>query len=122
MNVDGKKFIAIIEWYGREKGYAEKSFVSKFCEDFELNYNQWNAYTRGTQNVGTKIIQFLMEKFPRLNMNWFLKDAYNMWENESEIENLGNVAEKIPEEISLQAVSNKLEIVQSELKSLIKNQ
>jgi hypothetical protein len=33
------------------------------CFDFDLNYNQWNAYTRGAQVVGNKITLRLMEIF-----------------------------------------------------------
>jgi hypothetical protein len=46
-----------------------------FCKDFDLNYNQWNAYTRGAQVVGNKITLRLMEIFPNLNLNWLLKDT-----------------------------------------------
>lgn len=74
MEVDGLKIFALMAHYGKSKGYAEKSYVSTFCEDFDLNYKQWSAYTRGAQNMGMKIIDRLIEIFPKLNLNWLLKD------------------------------------------------
>jgi hypothetical protein len=82
MNVDSEKIKMLIEHYGKLKGYPQKSYLMKFAEDFELNYNQWNAYTRGQQVIGLKIIHILMEVFPDLNLNWLLKDDYNMFVTE----------------------------------------
>lgn len=75
MYIDGEKIKSLISYYGKDKGYAEKSYTAQFCKDFDLNYNQWNAYTRGAQVVGNKITLKLMEIFPNLNLNWLLKDG-----------------------------------------------
>ena len=79
MNVDSSKIRALIEFHGRQRNYPTKSFVPSFVEDFKLNYNQWSAYTKGTQNIGIKVIQQLMEIFPELNLNWLLKDEGEMF-------------------------------------------
>jgi hypothetical protein len=50
MYIDGAKIKSLISSYGKDKDYPEKSAM--FCKDFDLNYNQWNAYTRGAQVVG----------------------------------------------------------------------
>lgn len=121
MNVDGNKFKAIIYWYGKQKGYDEKSYIPRFCEDFDLNYNQWNAYTRGAQNVGTKIIQFLMENFPNLNMNWFLKNEYNMWIDPAEKHNDLILSEsEIKISITPELIFNKLEAIHKDIKKMSK--
>jgi hypothetical protein len=75
MYVDGSKIKVLVEAYGNKKGYPEKSHMAKFCEDFDLNYNQWNAYSRGAQVIGTKIVQRLMEIFPEVDLNWLLKEG-----------------------------------------------
>jgi hypothetical protein len=93
MYLEGSKIKQLISHYGESKGYPEKSHVAKFCEDFNLNYTQWNAYTRDAQNIGIKIIDKLMEIFPNLNLNWLFKDAYNMW---IEDEKLAVVSEDDP--------------------------
>jgi len=84
MDVSGKKFKRLIEIYGIGKGYPEKSYLPKFCEDFNLNYTQWNTYCRGKQNIGVKIIDILLEVFPNLNLNWFLKDEGEIFTSEEE--------------------------------------
>lgn len=83
MSVESEKIKKLIEYYGKLKGYPESSYVSRFAEDFKLNYNQWSAYTRGAQVIGLKIIHKLMEIFPDLNMNWYMKDDYNMFITEN---------------------------------------
>jgi hypothetical protein len=75
MYIDGAKIKSLISSYGKDKDYPEKSYTAMFCKDFDLNYNQWNAYTRGAQVVGNKITLRLMEIFPNLNLNWLLKDT-----------------------------------------------
>lgn len=82
MDVTGSKFKRLIEIYGISKGYPEKSHLPKFCEDFDLNYTQWNTYCRGKQNVGVKIIDILLDIFPNLNLNWFLKDEGDIFTTE----------------------------------------
>jgi hypothetical protein len=77
-----EKLKKLVEYYGKLKGYPEKSYLKMFTDDHDLNYNQWNAYTRGAQVVGSKIVQTLMDIFPSLNMNWYLKEDYNMFTDE----------------------------------------
>jgi len=84
MDVAGSKFKRLIEIYGIGKGYPEKSHLPKFCEDFDLNYTQWNTYCRGKQNVGVKIIDILLDIFPNLNLNWFIKDEGDIFTTEEE--------------------------------------
>lgn len=79
MVIDGGKILRIIEHYGESKGYPKKSYVKSFTDDFGVNYAQWSNYIRGDQNLGIKIIDFLVEKFPNLNMNWLLKDEGEMF-------------------------------------------
>lgn len=76
MIVDGSKIKRLIDQYGEEKGLPEKSRLVRFCEEYGLNYNQWNAYTRGAQDIGIKIIQVLMDIFPEMDLNWLLKKDY----------------------------------------------
>jgi hypothetical protein len=52
MYIDGAKIKSLI-CYGKDKDYPEKSYAM-FCKDFDLNYNQWNAYTRGHKLWGNK--------------------------------------------------------------------
>lgn len=79
MYVDGAKIRKLIAVWGNNKGYPEKSYVTMFCNENNLSYNQWNAYLRGSQNLGTKIIQQLISIFPDLNLNWLLKEDLNMF-------------------------------------------
>lgn len=116
MYVDGDKIKSLIVVYGKEKGYPEKSYVAMFCEDFQLNYNQWNAYTRGAQNVGTKILQQLMEIFPNLNLNWLLKEDENRFvSNEKHLE-LNEPQIKYDQNVSNLDLMMKLEEIHSFLK------
>jgi hypothetical protein len=73
MYIDGAKIKSLISSYGKDKDYPEKSYTACFCKDFDLNYNQWNAYTRGAQVVGNKIT--INGDFSNLNLNWLLKDT-----------------------------------------------
>lgn len=115
MYVDGNKIKALVESYGNQKGYPEKSHMAKFCEDFDLNYNQWNAYSRGAQVVGTKIVQRLMEIFPEVDLNWLLKENH-------EADNLHFVSE--PAEIYLspseRQIMDKLEVIHRDIQKLKK--
>lgn len=88
MVIDGGKILRIIEHYGEIKGYPKKSHLKGFTDDFGVNYAQWSNYTRGDQNLGIKIIDFLVEKFPNLNMNWLLKDEGDMFVNNSALPQL----------------------------------
>lgn len=116
MNVDGSKFKKLIEWYGNEKKYEQKSHLRKFCEDFDLNYIQFHAYTKESQNVGIKIIYRLMDIFPNLNMNWLLKDDPNMFTHESGLLILSEPKEKYNKKVTNEDLMTKLEEIEKELK------
>lgn len=111
MNVEPEKIKQIISRYGQSKGYPEKSYTAKFCEDFDLNYNQWNAYTRGAQDIGIKVINFLMEKFPDTDMNWLLKKEITVFDSVSE-------PREFYEEITNEAIMVKLNQIHHDLKKI----
>lgn len=115
MHVDGWKIKKLIEDYGRTKGYAEKSYVAKFSEDFKLNYNQWNAYTRGAQNIGTKVIQFLMDVFPDLDLNWLLKKEAEQYPESQQMEIL---EEPRTNTITPEIIYKKLQEMHKEIRKL----
>ena len=121
MYVDGAKIKSLISTYGKSKGYSEKSYTAMFCKDFELNYNQWNAYTRGAQVVGPKITQKLMEVFPNLNLNWFFKQESNMFVGDNTATMVMQEPEPVyKKEITPEDIYNKMEEMLSELKALNK--
>jgi hypothetical protein len=80
MYVDGAKIKELIWDWGKERNLPEKSYISKFCEDNSLSYNQWSAYTRGAQNIGIKILEVLYKIFPNINFNWLLKNSPEKYE------------------------------------------
>lgn len=82
MYVPAEKIMALIEFYGKSKGYPAKSYLKKFTEDWNLNYNQWQAYVTDSANAGIKVLGVLMEIFKDLNLNWVFKDDYNMFQNQ----------------------------------------
>lgn len=119
MYVDGDKIKSLISVYGKNMDYPEKSHTALFCKDFGLNYNQWNAYTRGAQVVGTKITQKLMEIFPNLNLNWFFKDAGEMFIGEDQVQMLvSEPKEKYTKKIGQEDLYNKLEEILVEIKKI----
>lgn len=79
MNIESDRIKALIEYYGKNKNYPEKSYTTRFCEAFDLNYIQWSSYSNGKQKAGIKIIYQLMNIFPDLNLNWLLKDDSRMF-------------------------------------------
>lgn len=79
MEINGSKIMRLIEHYGKEKGFEEKHYLRGFTNELGLNYTQWSAYTRGSQNLGIKVIDQLMQIFPDLNLNWLLKDDHEMF-------------------------------------------
>jgi len=123
MNVDGEKIKQLIEVYGVSKGYSEKSYLPKFCEDFNVNYTQWNAYCRGSQKMGTKIIDLLIDVFPDINLNWLLKEEKNMFTDKEN----PTVVLKEPEtkyfkrKIGNEDIYDKLDDILEELKRQNKN-
>jgi hypothetical protein len=122
MNVDGDKIKSLIADYGKSKGYLEKSYVAMFCEENALSYNQWNAYTRGAQNIGTKVIHRLIEIFPDLNLNWLLKDAPNKYIGEGKELILCEPVEKYDKNVTNEDLMNKLESILSEVKKISKQE
>lgn len=79
MDIEGSKIMRLIEHYGKQKGFEEKHYLRGFTSDLGLNYTQWAAYTRGSQNLGIKVLDQLMQIFPDLNLNWLLKDDPEMF-------------------------------------------
>lgn len=117
MVVEGDKIKELIADYSKGKGYPEKSYVTQFCEDFSLNYKQWNAYCNGSQDLGIKIIQILMDIFPNLNLNWLLKDDSSKYLDSNYVLEPKNIYQK---EVSNEMLMNKLENIEILLKSKLK--
>lgn len=115
MNVDGNKIKQLAEYYSNIKGYPDKSSLAKFCEDFDLNYNQWNAYTRNAQVIGIKIIHQLMEIFPNLNLNWVFKDEGAMFSDEL-IAEVKHPKERISKEITNNEIFKKLDQIHFDIR------
>ena len=120
MDVKGSKIRALVEYYGQQKGYEEKSYLVKFTDDFSLNYKQWSNYLRGNQNVGIKIVDFLIEVFPELNMNWLLKDSGEMFHNSNLLPQLQEPTTEYKKEIDNKAIWMKLEEIHKDIKNLKK--
>lgn len=118
MHVETEKIKQLIEVYGKDKGYEEKAHIKRFCEDFSLSYTQWNAYLRGAQNVGIKIVEQLIDIFPNINLNWFLKDEDNMFIGGEIISKVSETAPKYGKNITNLDIYKKL--IQIE-KEVIKN-
>jgi hypothetical protein len=118
MNITGEKIEKLIEIYGIKKGYAEKSYLPMFCQDFNLNYTQWNAYTRGKQNIGTKIIDLLIDIFPELNLNWLIKDDVNVFIGNDSVPVIQELAPKPAKKIEQQDIYDKLDDILIELKKV----
>jgi len=115
MYVDGSKIKVLVEAYGNKMGYPEKSHLAKFCEDFDLNYNQWSAYSRGAQVIGTKIVQRLMEIFPEVDLNWLLR------ENSDEIlPDMVKEPAEVYQKSSEKQIMDKLELIHQDILKLIK--
>lgn len=121
MYVDGEKFISLVAVYGKDKGYPEKSYLPMFCKDFDLAYNQWYAYTKGKQVVGIKIIHRIIEIFPNINLNWFLKDDPNMFTHESDVLILEEPKAIYNKKVTNEDLMTKLEEIQNDLKKQLKN-
>lgn len=121
MNVDGEKIRQLVKVYGQLRDYPEKSYLAKFCDDFDLNYNQWNNYTRNGQAIGIKIIHQLVDIFPELNLNWFMKNEGPMFldENMAVVEEPG---EKYLKEITPADVMKKLDQIHFDVKLIRTNQ
>lgn len=124
MNVEGEKIKMLIEFYGSEKQYEKKTQLRKFCEDFDLNYIQFHAYTKGTQNLGFKILHTLMEIFPDLNLNWLLKNEQNMFVGKENpvFQTLNEPKEKYSKKIGQDDIYNKLEDILIEIKKINKKE
>jgi len=116
MNVDGDKIKRLIEVYGAEKGYESKAYLRRFCEDNGLNYIQFHAYTRGTQNLGIKIVYLLMDIFPTINLNWLLKNEENMFTTEDKQLHLSEPTVKYGKIVSNLQLMHKLEEIHFEIK------
>jgi hypothetical protein len=122
MYIEGEKIRSLISNYGKSQEYPEKSYTAMFCKDFELNYNQWNAYTRGAQVVGNKITLKLMDIFPDLNLNWLLKDELNMFVGKDNLLAIREPEPKYSKKIDQEDIYNKLEDILTELKKVTCNE
>lgn len=118
MTIEGDKIRALIEEYGRQKAYPEKSYIPKFCEDFDLNYIQWFSYTKEKQKPGIKILYFLMNIFPNLNLNWLLKDEGSMFSSNDNYLKVAEPGDKYVKEVSNLDLMNKLEEIHKDLKTV----
>jgi len=118
MTIDGDKIKALIDVYGKSKGYPEKSYIPKFCEDFDLNYIQWFSYVKGRTNPGLKIIYNLVNIFPALNLNWLLKEDSNMFTDPNAVFVFEEPGEEYGKEVSNNDIMKKLEIIEKEIKKL----
>jgi hypothetical protein len=118
MTIDGDKIKALIEVYGQRKGYPEKSYIPKFCEDFDLNYIQWFSYVKGKTNPGLKIIYNLVNIFPELNLNWLLKEDSNMFTDPNVVFAFEEPSEEYRKEVSNNDIMKKLDIIEKEIKKL----
>jgi hypothetical protein len=118
MYIEGEKIKSLISIYGKSQEYPEKSYTAMFCKDFDLNYNQWNAYTRGAQVVGNKITLKLMDIFPDLNLNWLLKDEKNMFSGSENVPVIKEPAPKPAKKIEKQDIYDKLDDILIELKKV----
>lgn len=118
MNVDGEKIRQLIEHYGTQKKYEPKTKLRRFCEDFDLNYIQWSSYIKGTQNLGIKIIHVLMNIFPSLNLNWFLKDEGQMFTSEEKVLVLNEPKAEYSKKIEKEDLYEKLDEILVEIKKI----
>jgi hypothetical protein len=120
MDINPKKILSIIEVYGKTKQIPEKSYIPRFCEDFDLNYKQWSAYARGSQAAGMKIVEFFIEIFPDLNLNWLLKDEEEMFVTSFKIKCL-NEPSSLEYDKPEKAIMDKLEAIHNDIKQMQKN-
>lgn len=118
MTIEGEKIMALIEVYGKQKEYPEKSYIPKFCKDFELNYVQWFSYTKDQQNPGIKIIYILMNIFPNLNLNWLLKSEGSMFLSPESCIEVAEPATNYVKQVSNLDLMNKLEEIHRDLKTV----
>lgn len=122
MVVKPEKIKAVIQYYGRIKGYPEKSYIPKFVDDFELNYNQWASFCNGNQPAGYKVVDIFIHIFPDIDANYLIKDSipvnadmFNLEKNSVLV--LQEPEETIKKEISNEQIFTKLEAIHFELKS-----
>ncbi|WP_417365974.1 hypothetical protein [Flavobacterium beibuense] len=118
MDVNGSKIKALIEHYGQQKNYEEKSYLVKFAADHGLNYKQWNNYIRGNQAAGIKIVSFLIEVFPDLNLNWLLKDQGNMFAEVNSLPMSQEPSARYGKKIDNSDIYRKLEEIQNDIKKI----
>jgi hypothetical protein len=115
MHVQTEKIKQLIEVYGKSQNYEDKAHTKRFCEDFSLSYTQWNAYLRGAQNIGIKIIEQLIDIFPNLNLNWLLKEETNMFIGQDIPGMVSEPSSKYGKNITNLDLLKKLEEIQKEV-------
>ncbi|MEZ0182621.1 hypothetical protein AB9T89_10275 [Flavobacterium oncorhynchi] len=125
MNIESDRIKALIEYYGKNENYPEKSYTTKFCEAFGLNYIQWSSYSNGKQKAGIKIIYQLMNIFPDLNLNWLLKDDSRMFLSQNSINESEELSEKDKKDLEnfvneIRTELEELEVVLSKTEEKVK--
>lgn len=74
MVVNPDKIKAVIKHWGNIKGIPEKSHLTRFAEEYDLNYKQWAAFCNGGQTAGYKVVDVFMDIFPSMDMNYLIKE------------------------------------------------
>jgi hypothetical protein len=122
MVVNPDKIKAVIDYYGKIKGHAEKSYLPKFTEEHKLNYKQWAAFCNGSQTAGYKVVDVFMDIFPNLDLNYLIKDSIPVKADMFNLQKSNVFVVNEPEELIKREVSNlqiftKLEEIHFEIKS-----
>ena len=122
MIINPAKISAVIEYYGKIKGYPEKSHLTKFTEDFKLNYKQWAAWCNGGIPAGYKIVDIFLDIFPAIDTNWLIKESVSEKEDMfllsgTKVYTVQEPTEPIKKEITNEQIFTKLEEIHFELKS-----
>lgn len=122
MEVSPEKLRAVVKYWGSIKGYPEKSHLTKFTEELQLNYKQWASMCSGKQVAGSKIVDIVMDVFPSIDLNWLLKtevpvndDMFNL--EKKEVMVLNEPREPLKKEITNEQIFTKLEELQFEIKT-----
>lgn len=122
MVVKPEKIKAVIEYYGKIKEYPAKSYLPRFVEDFELNYNQWATFCNGGQKAGYKVVDVFVHIFPDIDTNYLIKDSIpvsaDMFNTTKEkVFIVQEPEEPIRKVITNEQIFTKLEAIHFEIKS-----
>lgn len=117
MTIPGDRILALISHYGKVRGYAEKSYLTQFTEENELNYGQWSNYTRNAQSTGPKVLEAILKIFPEINLNWLIKGEGEMFLNDG-YKGIAEPAANYSKASFETEVLQRLEALQIDMKSL----